>query len=171
MLPATGCDGVWKTEVYMQAMQSHLAKGRQCLVLVPEIGLTPQILNRFTERFECSIRTLHSGLSDSERLESWNMTREGQAGILIGTRSSVFTPFHKLGMIIIDEEHDGSFKQQEGFKYSARDLAIFRAKKENIPIILARRLRARIHSECSTQKYKQLKLVNSASNTPMSVDA
>ena len=122
--------GSGKTEVYMQAMQSHLAKGRQCLVLVPEIGLTPQTLNRFTERFECPIRTLHSGLSDSERLNSWNMAREGQAGILIGTRSSVFTPFYNLGLIIIDEEHDGSFKQQEGFKYSARDLAIFRAKKK-----------------------------------------
>ena len=129
-----GVTGSGKTEVYMQAMQSHLTKGRQCLVLVPEIGLTPQTLNRFTERFECPIRTLHSGLSDSERLNSWNMAREGQAGILIGTRSSVFTPFYNLGLIIIDEEHDGSFKQQEGFKYSARDLAIFRAKKENIPI-------------------------------------
>ena len=164
-----GVTGSGKTEVYMQAMQSHLAKGRQCLVLVPEIGLTPQILNRFTERFECSIRTLHSGLSDSERLESWNMTREGQAGILIGTRSSVFTPFHKLGMIIIDEEHDGSFKQQEGFKYSARDLAIFRAKKENIPIIIGSATPSlESIQNAQLKKYKLLKLVNSASNTPMS---
>ena len=163
-----GVTGSGKTEVYMQAMQSHLTKGRQCLVLVPEIGLTPQTLNRFTERFECPIRTLHSGLSDSERLNSWNMAREGQAGILIGTRSSVFTPFYNLGLIIIDEEHDGSFKQQEGFKYSARDLAIFRAKKENIPIILGSATPSlESIQNVEVKKYKQLKLVNSASNTPM----
>ena len=107
-----GVTGSGKTEVYMQAMQTHLAKGRQCLVLVPEIGLTPQTLNRFNERFDCPITTMHSGLSDSERLDSWNMAREGQAGILIGTRSSVFAAFSDLGIIIVDEEHDVSFKQQ-----------------------------------------------------------
>ena len=163
-----GVTGSGKTEVYMQAMQSQLAKGRQCLVLVPEIGLTPQTLNRFTERFECPIRTLHSSLSDSERLDSWNMAREGQVGILIGTRSSVFTPFYDLGLIIIDEEHDGSFKQQEGFKYSARDLAILRAKKENIPIILGSATPSlESIQNVQAKKYQQLSLVNSASNIPM----
>ena len=96
----------------MQAMQKHLSQGRQCLVLVPEIGLTPQTLNRFSKRFECPICTLHSGLSASERLNSWNMAREGQAGILIGTRSAIFTPFRSLGIIIVDEEHDKSFNSR-----------------------------------------------------------
>ena len=163
-----GVTGSGKTEVYMQAMQQHLAKGRQCLILVPEIGLTPQTLNRLKERFECPIRTLHSGLSDSERLESWNMAREGHAGILIGTRSSVFSPFSDLGIIIVDEEHDISFKQQEGFKYSARDLAIFRAKKKNIPIILGSATPSlETLRNVQSGKYKQLPLLKTAVDTPL----
>ena len=131
-----GITGSVKTEVYMHAMQKQLSKGRQCLVLIPEIGLTPQTLGIFTERFECPITTMHSGLTDKERLTAWNMAKEGSAGILIGTRSAIFTPFANLGIIIVDEEHDSSFKQQEGFKYSARDIAVVRAREENLPVIL-----------------------------------
>ena len=162
-----GVTGSGKTEVYMQAMQTHLAKGRQCLVLIPEIGLTPQTLNRFNKRFECPITTMHSGKSDSERLDSWNMAREGQAGILIGTRSSVFAPFSNLGIIIVDEEHDSSFKQQEGFKYSARDVAILRAKKGNIPIVLGSATPSlETLQNVHAKKYKQLSLLKTAVKTP-----
>ena len=131
-----GVTGSGKTEIYMQAMQQQLCKGRQCLVLVPEIGLTPQTLSLFQERFECSVISMHSGLTDNERLTAWNMAKAGAVGILIGTRSAIFTPFANLGIIVVDEEHDSSFKQQEGFKYSARDIAIMRAREEKLPIIL-----------------------------------
>ena len=160
-----GVTGSGKTEVYMQAMQKHLSQGRQCLVLVPEIGLTPQTLNRFSKRFECPICTLHSGLSASERLNSWNIAREGQAGILIGTRSAIFTPFRNLGIIIVDEEHDNSFKQQDGFRYSARDLAILRAKERTIPVLLGSATPSleTLQNVCA-KKYKQLSLTKPAGN-------
>ncbi|MDB3991901.1 primosomal protein N' [Gammaproteobacteria bacterium] len=131
-----GVTGSGKTEVYMHTMQQKLCKGQQCLVLVPEIGLTPQTLAVFRKRFECPVVSIHSGLTDTERLTAWNEAKDGTVGILIGTRSSVFTPFANLGIIVVDEEHDSSFKQQEGFKYSARDIAIMRAREEKIPIIL-----------------------------------
>jgi len=131
-----GVTGSGKTEVYMQVMDKVLQQGRQCLILVPEIGLTPQTINRFRHRFACTVVALHSGLSDGHRLQAWNQARSGAAGIVIGTRSAVFTALANPGVIIIDEEHDASFKQQEGFKYSARDLAIIRARQENICVIL-----------------------------------
>ena len=160
-----GVTGSGKTEVYMQAMQKHLSQGRQCLVLVPEIGLTPQTLNRFSKRFECPICTLHSGLSASERLNAWNIARKGQAGILIGTRSAIFTPFRNLGIIIVDEEHDNSFKQQDGFRYSARDLAILRAKEKTIPVLLGSATPSleTLQNVCA-KKYKQLPLTKPAGN-------
>ncbi|NKB33397.1 MAG: primosomal protein N' [Pseudomonadales bacterium] len=131
-----GVTGSGKTEVYMQAMQDHLSAGRQCLVLVPEIGLTPQTVSRFRSRFSCPIASMHSGMSDNERLDAWIQARDGAAGIVIGTRSAIFTPLPNLGIIIIDEEHDGSFKQQDGFRYSARDVAVKRGREENVPVIL-----------------------------------
>ena len=131
-----GVTGSGKTEVYMQVMADHLKEGRQCMILVPEIGLTPQTVSRFQQRFSCPISTLHSGMTDSERLEAWSRARDGAAGILIGTRSAIFTPLPNPGLIIVDEEHDGSFKQQDGFRYSARDLAVLRGREENIPVIL-----------------------------------
>ena len=120
----------------MQVMQAQLARGRQCLVLVPEIGLTPQTISRFEQRFSCAVVSLHSGLNESERLRAWTMARDGSAGIIIGTRSAVFTPMAAPGLIIVDEEHDSSFKQQDGFRYSARDLALIRAREENICVVL-----------------------------------
>src|SRR5690606_4023454 len=105
-------------------------------VLVPEIGLTPQTLARFQRRFAQPIVALHSGLNDRERLDAWVKARDGTARIVIGTRSAIFTPLRNPGIIIIDEEHDGSFKQQDGFRYSARDLAVMRANRLQIPLIL-----------------------------------
>lgn len=131
-----GVTGSGKTEVYLQAIAKVLQQKKRALVLIPEIGLTPQTLSRFQKRFSCKVACLHSGLSDKERLGIWRDAREGRIAILIGTRSSIFTPLPDLGLIIIDEEHDLSYKQQEGLRYSARDLAIVRAKNRNIPLIL-----------------------------------
>ncbi|MCG8672149.1 MAG: primosomal protein N' [Pseudomonadales bacterium] len=131
-----GVTGSGKTEVYLQAIRPVLESGKQVLILVPEIGLTPQTLNRFKQRFLAPIAALHSNLTDKERLETWRQARHGAVSMVMGTRSALFTPMKNLGLIIIDEEHDASYKQQEGFRYSARDLAIFRAKQHNIPIIL-----------------------------------
>lgn len=131
-----GDTGTGKTEVYLQAIEKVLRAGKQALILVPEISLTPQTLDRFRQRFNCPVLTLHSKLTDRERLQAWTEAREGQAKIIVGTRSAVFTPMARLGIIVIDEEHDLSFKQQEGFRYSARDVAVMRANKARIPIIL-----------------------------------
>jgi len=131
-----GVTGSGKTEVYLQSIEHVLAAGRQVLVLVPEIGLTPQLLERFRRRFPLPIALLHSGLNDNERLCAWLMAREGHAPIVIGTRSAVFTPMPRLGLIIVDEEHDPSFKQQDGFRYSGRDVAIVRAQRQHVPIVL-----------------------------------
>jgi primosomal protein N' (replication factor Y) len=131
-----GVTGSGKTEVYLQLIEKCLQAGRQTLVLIPEIGLTPQTLSRFQQRFNCPIAILHSGLTDRERLLAWQQAKIGEAGIIIGTRSAVFTPTLQLGLIIIDEEHDSSYKQQDGFRYSARDIAIKRAALEQCPILL-----------------------------------
>ncbi|WP_243647350.1 primosomal protein N' [Aestuariirhabdus litorea] len=131
-----GVTGSGKTEVYLRCIEQVLLQGKQALVLVPEIGLTPQTLQRFRQRFNVPTAAMHSGLNDRERLKAWLDARSGRAGILIGTRSSLFTPLLRPGIIIVDEEHDASYKQQEGLRYNARDLAIYRAKLENIPIVL-----------------------------------
>ncbi|CAB0151432.1 Primosomal protein N' [Pseudidiomarina piscicola] len=131
-----GVTGSGKTEVYLQAMAEVLRKGKQVLVIVPEIGLTPQTLQRFQKRFAVPIVMLHSALTDRERLDAWLDAKNGAAAIVIGTRSAIFTPFSRLGMIVIDEEHDSSLKQQEGFRYHARDLAVVRGHKEQVPVIL-----------------------------------
>ena len=131
-----GITGSGKTEVYLQAMEQVLANNQQVLVIVPEIGLTPQTLNRFEQRFNVPIALHHSGLNDKERLATWLSAQQGSAAIVIGTRSAVFTPLHRLGLIIIDEEHDSSLKQQDSFRYHCRDMAILRARQLNIPIVL-----------------------------------
>lgn len=131
-----GVTGSGKTEVYLQLIQRVLEQGRQALVLIPEIGLTPQTLRRFEKRFNRRVVALHSGMTDRERLESWRSAVEGKAAVVLGTRSAIFVPLPKLGVILVDEEHDASFKQQEGVRYQARDLAVLRAKRENIPVIL-----------------------------------
>jgi primosomal protein N' (replication factor Y) len=131
-----GVTGSGKTEVYLNAIEPVLARGRQALVLVPEISLTPQLVGRFEKRFRVPIAVLHSGLNDQERLNAWLAARDGTATIILGTRSAVFTPLKNPGLIVVDEEHDASYKQQDGFRYSARDVAVMRAAREKIPIVL-----------------------------------
>jgi len=131
-----GVTGSGKTEVYLQAIAAVLQRGEQALVLAPEIALTPQLLERFRARFAVPVAVLHSGLNDGERLAAWRAAQRGEAGVVIGTRSAVFTALARPGLIIVDEEHDPSYKQQEGFRYSARDLAITRAQRHGIPVVL-----------------------------------
>ncbi|GAB7219017.1 primosomal protein N' [Vibrio comitans] len=131
-----GVTGSGKTEVYLQLIEKVVNQGKQALVLVPEIGLTPQTINRFKRRFNVPIATIHSGLNDSERLNAWLAAKNKECGILIGTRSALLTPFADLGIIIVDEEHDSSYKQQDSLRYHARDMAIMRAHSESIPIVL-----------------------------------
>ncbi|HWK51064.1 MAG TPA: primosomal protein N', partial [Steroidobacter sp.] len=131
-----GVTGSGKTEVYLHVIAAVLARGQQVLVLVPEIALTPQLISRFRGRFDAPLAVLHSGLNDTERLAAWRDAREGTARIIIGTRSAIFTPLLHPGLIIIDEEHDSSFKQQDGFRYSARDLSLVRAQRSGIPVVL-----------------------------------
>ncbi len=132
-----GVTGSGKTEVYLRATEQVLAAGRQVLVLVPEINLTPQLEARFAERFpKHRLVAMHSGLTPVQRLQHWLMAHLGRADIVLGTRLSVFAPLPNLGLIVVDEEHDPSYKQQEGARYSARDLAIYRAHLERVPVIL-----------------------------------
>lgn len=131
-----GVTGSGKTEVYLQLIADCVEQGKQALVLIPEIGLTPQTLGRFQQRFDANIVAIHSGLGDAERYRAWEAARTGHAHIVIGTRSAVFTPLANPGLIIIDEEHDSSYKQQDGFRYSARDVAVKRGQLEACPVLL-----------------------------------
>ena len=131
-----GVTGSGKTEVYLELVRRAHERGRQALVLVPEIALTPQILRRFRERLGVPVQALHSGLADGERTQAWLGAARGDATVLLGTRSAIFTPLPRGGLIVVDEEHDASYKQQEGFRYSARDLAVVRAKALGVPILL-----------------------------------
>lgn len=132
-----GVTGSGKTEVFLRLISEALNKGQQCLLLVPEIGLTPQLVQRLRARFGAGTVVFHSGLTPTERLKAWRDARNGTARLLVGTRSAVFTALPQPGLIVVDEEHDSSYKQQSGFRYSARDLAVVRAKALNIPIVLA----------------------------------
>ena len=132
-----GITGSGKTEVYFRLIEAAVARGSQSLLLVPEINLTPQLEARFVQRFPgVRLVSLHSGLSDGERCERWLAAFAGDAQVVLGTRLSVFTPLPRLGLVIVDEEHDASFKQQEGLRYSARDLAVFMARQRRVPIVL-----------------------------------
>lgn len=131
-----GITGSGKTEIYLRATQEVVKAQRQTLILVPEISLTPQTRERFIERFGEAVICYHSRMPPKERYIAWLTLKEGRAAIVIGTRSSIFLPFTNLGLVIVDEEHDASFKQQEGFRYSARDMAVLRAKLSNCPIVL-----------------------------------
>ena len=124
-----GVTGSGKTEVYLRVIAAAIGEGGQALVLVPEIALTPQLVDRFRRRFSSGVVALHSGLSTVERRDAWRAAHGGQARIIIGTRSAVFTSLPKLALIVVDEEHDPSYKQHEGFRYSARDLAVVRARR------------------------------------------
>ena len=158
-----GVTGSGKTEIYLQAIEKTLRYDRQALVLIPEISLTPQTEKRFRDRFNVPIVTLHSGLTDKQRLAAWASAKRGSAQIVLGTRSAVFTPLARPGLIIVDEEHDQSYKQQEGFRYSARDLAVSRAHKEGISVILGSATPS-IESlnNCATGRYSHLILTERA---------
>ncbi len=131
-----GITGSGKTEVYLALMDDVIARGGQVLVLVPEISLTPQLVERFSSRLPGGVVVLHSGMTDNARREAWIRSWKGQARVIIGTRSAVFTPMPRLALIVVDEEHDGSYKQQEGMRYHARDVAVVRAMQRGIPIVL-----------------------------------
>jgi primosomal protein N' (replication factor Y) len=131
-----GVTGSGKTEVYLHAIADCLARGRQALVLVPEIGLTPQMLARFRARLGVPVHALHSGLNDNERARVWTAAWRGEARVIVGTRSAVFTPLPDAGLVVIDEEHDASYKQQDGMRYHARDFALVRGKALGVPVLL-----------------------------------
>ena len=160
-----GVTGSGKTEIYLQAIEKTLRYDRQALVLIPEISLTPQTEKRFRDRFNVPIVTLHSGLTDKQRLAAWASAKRGSAQIVLGTRSAVFTPLARPGLIIVDEEHDQSYKQQDGFRYSARDLGVIRARQEDIPIILGSATPSlESLNNCEMGRYKHLILKHRAGN-------
>ena len=163
-----GVTGSGKTEVYLQIIEPLLSAGKQVLILVPEIGLTPQTVGRFEKRFGIRVGTLHSNLNDTERLQVWQQAKEGSLGIIIGTRSSVFTEMKNPGMIIVDEEHDESFKQQDNLKYHARDIAVYRAKQLNIPLVLGSATPSleSLHNALE-KKYRHISLPNRAGSAAM----
>lgn len=161
-----GVTGSGKTEVYLQIIANVLAAGRQVLILVPEIGLTPQLLARFRERFNEPMAVIHSSLSDTERQLAWLWAQEEKVKLVIGTRAAIFTPMPALGLIVIDEEHDTSLKQMEGVRYSARDTALMRAHVRHIPIILGSATPS-LESlyNCTLNKYTLLRLSQKALNS------
>src|SRR5947208_1445833 len=132
-----GVTGSGKTEVYLRLIADELAANRQTLLLVPEIGLTPQLVARLRARFGGELALLHSGLTERERFDAWRNAFRGEARLVVGTRSAVFAPLPAAGLVIVDEEHDASYKQQSGLRYSARDLAVVRARALGVPIVLA----------------------------------
>jgi primosomal protein N' (replication factor Y) (superfamily II helicase) len=160
-----GITGSGKTEVYLQAIESVLLRGQQVLILVPEIGLTPQTVFRFKHRFGIEVGVLHSALTDNERLAVWQQSAAGQLGLIIGTRSAIFTPMLNPGLLIVDEEHDASYKQQDGLRYHARDLAVMRAHTENIPLVLGTATPAlETLNNALTSKYQHVHLPLRAGN-------
>jgi primosomal protein N' (replication factor Y) len=155
-----GVTGSGKTEVYLEVIASLQQRGRQALVLVPEINLTPQLLDRFRARFpRARLVALHSNLSEGERLKGWRAAQSGEAAVVIGTRLAVFTPLPALGAIIVDEEHDASFKQQDGLRYSARDLALLRGKLRAVPVVLGSATPSlESYANAQTRRYALLQL-------------
>ncbi len=167
-----GVTGSGKTEVYLQLIRQRVDAGKQVLVLVPEISLTPQLLTRFQRRISGCIVSLHSGLNDTERAHHWLLARSGQADVVIGTRSAIFTPLPDLGMIIIDEEHDASLKQQDGFRYHARDLSLMRAREIGCPVVLGTATPSlETINNARNQRYTELKLTQRAGSAePPQID-
>ncbi|MBF0624768.1 MAG: primosomal protein N' [Magnetococcales bacterium] len=131
-----GVTGSGKTEVYFRAVERCLAGGRQALLLVPEIALTPQLTRRYRARFSQGLAIFHSGLGDRRRFDYWQEIRRGEARVVIGARSAIFAPFHRLGLVVVDEEHDGSYKQEGGVPYNARDMAVVRARQAGAVLVL-----------------------------------
>ena len=163
-----GVTGSGKTEVYASLIADVLAKGQQALLLVPEIGLTPQMLARLEQRLGTVPIALHSGLTDPARGKVWQLTRQGEPLLLIGTRSAIFAPLPKLGLIIVDEEHDSSYKQQDSIRYHARDVAIMRGKLQNCPVILGSATPSlESLANVAQNKYSLLRLTQRANSQPI----
>ncbi|HEX7840068.1 MAG TPA: primosomal protein N', partial [Kofleriaceae bacterium] len=163
-----GVTGSGKTEVYLRVIATALEAGRTALVLVPEISLTPQLAARFRARFGDLVAILHSGLSETARLGEWSRLRRGDARIAVGARSAVFAPLDGLGVIVVDEEHDGSFKQDEGVRYHARDVALVRAQRAGAVCVLGSAtpsLESAAHAERGT--YRKLTLTQRPTARPM----
>ena len=158
-----GVTGSGKTEVYLRCIEEACKRGLQSLVLVPEISLTPQLMSRFERRISGCLVSLHSGLNDTERLQNWLCAAEGHADVVIGTRSSILAALPRLGLIIIDEEHDGSLKQQDGFRYHARDLALMRARDRHCPVVLGTATPSfETLNNVKTGRFKELRLTQRA---------
>jgi primosomal protein N' (replication factor Y) len=159
-----GITGSGKTEVYVHLMHEALQQQGQVLLLVPEINLTPQLENYFRSRFpDTGLVSLHSGMNDTERTQNWLQAQSGEARIILGTRLSVFTPLPQLSLILVDEEHDSSFKQQDGLRYSARDVAIFRANQRSVPIVLGSATPSlESYFNAQNKRYQLLKLTQRA---------
>ncbi|WP_371195723.1 primosomal protein N' [Glaciecola sp. SC05] len=163
-----GVTGSGKTEVYLQVIEPVLQAGKQVLILVPEIGLTPQTVERFEKRFGQVVGVMHSALNDTQRLRVWQQAKDNEIGIVIGTRSSIFVPLAAPGMIIVDEEHDESFKQHDSLKYHARDIAVYRAKQLDVPLIMGSATPSleTLYNALS-KKYHHLQLTQRAANATM----
>ncbi|MCP4604135.1 MAG: primosomal protein N' [Proteobacteria bacterium] len=163
-----GITGSGKTEVYLRAIAKARAMGRGALVLVPEISLTPQLVHRYRARFGNVLAVLHSGLKERERFDQWQLLRSGQVSVAIGVRSAVFAPIENLGIIIVDEEHDSSFKQEHGFRYSARDLALLRAARAGAVAVLGSATPSlESHHNADTKKLTRLSLTVRATDQPL----
>jgi len=168
MVVIDGVTGSGKTELYLQTIDKYIQKNQQALVLVPEIGLTPQLFEQFYHRFGNVVSVLHSDITAKKRADIWLKAKENILKIIIGTRSGVFTPFKDLGIIIVDEEHDSSLKQQNGLRYSARDLAILRAKYNKIPAVLGSATPSfETLMNVKNGKYKKITLKNRVFSTPL----
>ncbi|WP_022976406.1 primosomal protein N' [Nevskia ramosa] len=155
-----GVTGSGKTELYLRLTETVLATGGQVLVLAPEIGLTPQLVARFKARFGDGVASFHSGLSETERARNWLAARDGRARIVVGTRSAVFVPMARLALVIVDEEHDVSYKQQDGLRYQARDVAVLRARRAGAPVLLGSATPSleSLHN-AETGRYRHLRLL------------
>ncbi len=160
-----GITGSGKTEVYLHITEKCLSRGQQALVLVPEISLTPQLVSRFSQRLGNRVYVVHSGMSDNQRYRAWWAANNAQPCVVLGTRSAIFTPLPNPGVIIVDEEHDMSYKQHEGFRYHARDLAIKRGSVDRIPVVLGSATPSmESMRNVSTEKYQLLRLEQRAGN-------
>ncbi len=162
-----GVTGSGKTELYLRLAEHAVAAGRQVLALAPEIGLTPQLAARFAHRFGARVACYHSGMGEAERARSWLRARAGEVDVVVGTRSAIFMPLARPGLIIVDEEHDTSYKQQDGLRYSARDLAVLRAREEAVPVVLGSATPSleSLHNAASG-RYRHVRLTTRISTTP-----
>ncbi len=163
-----GVTGSGKTEVYLHAISRLSATGRGAIVLVPEIALTPQLLGRFRRRFGNAVAVLHSGLTDSERADEYRRIQSGRVHVALGARSAVFAPFERLGLVIVDEEHENSYKQDEGLRYHARDVAVMRARMQNAVALLGSATPS-LESYCNAKsgKYSYIPISNRVDHRPM----